>query len=681
MRFDNRPIQATVVFFMMCFSFLRQRFVVAFVFPLLFLSFFIPVRSLQAEDDLSALFDQSDAHGDIEQLLFELQQLRLRKIPVNTATLEDLLLIPFLTQDDAQKVIGYREKKRQISSLAELENAIGAETARKVAPFLSFRQVLMRRVLERAGFRGSWNSRYFSEIPERKGLINGAYNGRSYKMYNRISASYGGVTANGVVENDIGEADLDDFASFSIAYGGPDVVERMILGGYTLSFGEGLLFGQSRYFSKGVDPLGVKLSGRRLKAYASGAENGFLQGAAGTFDLHPLSVTAFYSSNRIDASIEDGIVTTIRTSGYHRTESEIEHKDNVTEQVAGINLRYGFDTALAAGTVGGTLARYRYSVPLEDDGGVAGRHGIGGLEADLQIKRVNVFGEAAVTGNGESVSWIGGAGFSLMPGVKAVLAVRDYDSAYFSPFAGAFAERADDAANEEGYYAGVEADILKNLHVGAYYDVFRFPELGSHYRLPSTGDEAKLFLSWRQSPFLKAELLFMNQYKEEEKRLEDGSGMEYYQPVPFSTNRVRLDLITKPFRSLRLKTRGELKFVEGAWPDGEVQSDGWLVYQQANLKTGPFSLKARYTLFETDDFDSAVYVYEDDLPLVFTLKSYYGKGQAFFAVLSWDVLKQFELNARFAKTWYDDRDTYSSGNNERDTSAPASYHLGCALRF
>ncbi len=666
---------------MMYFCFVRQLLVVAFVFPLLLLFSWYPFKSLLAEDDLSVLLDQGDSHGDIEQLLFELQQLKLRKIPVNTAAVEDLLLIPFLSRDDAKRIVEYRKKNRHIPGLAELEQAIGAETAGKVAPFLSFRQVLLKQQPEKAVFRGSWYSRYFREIPERKGLASGAYDERNFKLYNRFSSSWGGLIINGIVENDIGEADLADFASFSIGYGGQGPIERMILGGYSLSFGEGLLFGQSRYFSKGVDPLGVKLSGRRVKAYASGAESGFLQGVAGTFDLHPLSVTTFYSSNRIDASIRDGIVTTVRTSGYHRTESEVEHKDNVGEQVAGINLLYSFDTAVTTGSIGGTLARYRYSVPLEDDGGVAGWHGIGGLEADLQIKMVNLFGEVAVTRNGESISWIGGAGFPLKPGLKAVLVVRDYDRAYFSPFAGAFAERADDAANEEGYYAGVEADILKNLHVAAYYDVFRFPELGSRYSLPSTGDEAKLFVNWKQSPFLTAELLLMNQYKEEEKRLEDGTGMEYYQPVPFSTNRLRLDLIMKPFRSLHLKTRGEFKVVEGAWPDGETRSEGWLLYQQAALKTGPLAIKARYTLFETDDFDSAVYVYEDDLPLVFTLKSYYGKGQAFFAVLSWDILKQFELNARFAKTWYDDRDTYSSGNNERDTSAPATYHLGCALRF
>ncbi len=655
---------------------------VAALFFLVFcgISFSCPFPAV-ADDDIQALFDQSDMPGDIEQLLLELQQLKHRKIPINTATVEDLLLIPFLSADDARSIIAFRETEGPLRSPEQLETIIGVETARRVTHFLSFEPLTPEKPEKKAKINGRWYGRYFSEIPERSGVSSGKYQGDNYKLYNRLSVGYGGVSINGVVENDIGEPEIDDFTSFSIAYDGSGSVERFIIGDYVVNFGQGLLFGQSRYFSKGVDPLGVKLTGRRLKAYASSAENGFMQGAATSVNLESFTVTAFYSSNKVDASVNDGEVTTIRTSGYHRTDSEIEHKDNVTEKVLGMNMLYNFRSGETSGTVGGTWARYNYSVPLEDTGGETGWHDMGSIEADLLIGKVNVFAEAALTGKKNKVSWIGGVGFPLTSGIQTVMAVRDYHNIFFSPFAGAFGERADDAANEEGYYIGIEADILKNLHVGAYYDIFRFPELSSRYKLPSTGDESKIFLTWEQSPFLTAEMLLQKQYKEEVKKLFDPKGLEYYMPVPFTSNRVRLDLIGKVSRMLTLRTRGEIKFVEGEYPDGDERSDGWLFYQQAVLKKGPLAFKARYTQFHTDDYDSAVYVYENDLPLVFTLKSYYGEGRAFFALLSYDLWKNFELTARYAKTWYDDRDSYGSGNDERDTNAPASYHLGCALRF
>ena len=90
---------------------------------------------------------------------------------------------------------------------------------------------------------------------------------------------------------------------------------------------------------------------------------------------------------------------------------------------------------------------------------------------------------------------------------------------------------------------------------------------------------------------------------------------------------------------------------------------------------------ARYSRFHTENYDSAIYVYENDLPLVFNLKSYYGRGEAFFAVLGLELMKNFDLSARYEKAWYANREAYGSGNDLRPTSSPSSWHLGCALRF
>ncbi len=655
------------------------------VAALLFLSipFFSSLSSAQdgPAGAVESLFDQSDMPGDVEQLLQELGELRRRKIPVNTATPGDLLQLPFLSAGEAEAIVDFRERRGPISSLKELREAVGAETAERIAPFLRFDLLEPKAPPKKNTFGGSWYGRYFREIPEREGITEGKYAGENYKLYNRLTVGIGDVEVKGVMEKDIGEPDIDDFSSLSVAYAGEGFVRELIAGNYTVNAGQGLLFGQSRYLSKGVDPLGVKLPGRLLKPYASSAENGFMQGAAATVANGPFRLTAFYSDNRIDASTDDGTVTTIRTSGYHRTESEIEHHDNVSERVAGLNVRYAVDAGAVSGIVGGTWAGYRYGMPLEENDGEEGWKNMAGVEADLLVGRVNLFGEAAFAGRDGELSWICGAGFPLSPDIRTVLAVRDYHPRFFSPFAGAFAERADDGANEEGYYVGIEARLSKAFRLSAYYDVFRFPELSRYYGLSSTGDEAKVFLSWRQSPSLTLELLLQNQYKEESRKLSDDSGLQYYTPVPFVSNRARLDLLAKLDKDLTLKTRGEIKLVEGEYPDNTEHSKGWLVYEQASWRTGSLSLVARYSRFHTENYDSAIYVYENDLPLVFNLKSYYGRGEAFFALLGLEIMKNFDLSARYEKAWYANREAYGSGNDLRPTSSPSSWHLGCALRF
>jgi hypothetical protein len=105
------------------------------------------------------------------------------------------------------------------------------------------------------------------------------------------------------------------------------------------------------------------------------------------------------------------------------------------------------------------------------------------------------------------------------------------------------------------------------------------------------------------------------------------------------------------------------------------------LYQQINLKQGPFTLKTRLARFDTDSYDAALYAYEDDLPLVYTLNAYYGRGKAWFILLDFEPVKNFNLTAKYETTWYDDRDVYSSGNDLRNTSSPGSFHVGCMLKF
>ncbi len=106
---------------------------------------------------------------------------------------------------------------------------------------------------------------------------------------------------------------------------------------------------------------------------------------------------------------------------------------------------------------------------------------------------------------------------------------------------------------------------------------------------------------------------------------------------------------------------------------------GWLFYQQAGYTAGKFALKGRFTVFNTEDYDAALYAYEDDLPLTSSLGMYDGRGKSLFVVATWQLLPQMKLGARYETTWYSDREVYSSGNDERATSAPGSFHLGCFL--
>lgn len=647
------------------------------------IAMFFPAASYGL-DPVDELLDRSEQEGNGEELVELLHELRNRPVPVNTATERELLRLPLLSAGEASKIVEWRNSKGLFASPEELSLVIGPGSADRISPYLSFD--LPRATpgkSRRDGFQGSLYGRFFQETPPRKGIQTGKYEGENRRLFSRIEASMSNFGASFVQESDIGEPDAGDFLSFSLHADRIGIMTRAVAGNYRISFGQGLLFGQGRYFSKGTDPVdGVMLFSSSVRPYTSSSEDNFLQGAAVTLNPGPFELTAFASGNRLDATIADGVATSVSTEGYHRTASEQARKDTLPLETEGMNLRCLYrGEALDAG-VGVTLMRYRYGKPVDwlSDGGQE-RNG-GSVEASLLYGAVQVFGEAAFSSRPDAVSWICGLQAKLGKGIDGVASLRRYAVDYFSPFAGAFAERGDDGSNEEGCYLGISAKVQRNLELGVSYDMFRFPELRSTYPLPSSGHDARLNVTWKQSPSMVWSGLYQHRQKEEALiQQEDGGWLEYVMPVPKTTNRVQLNLELKASSMFSFKTRGEYKSVESRFASGKETDRGWLLYWQLKSKMGRFALSSRYTRFSTDSFDAAVYVYEDDLPQVYSLGSFSGRGQAMFVLASYEPLSNFRLTAKYETTWYADRDFAGSGNDLRATSSPGSFNLGAMWKF
>ena len=79
-----------------------------------------------------------------------------------------------------------------------------------------------------------------------------------------------------------------------------------------------------------------------LRAHSSRSSDGYLQGAAATVRIaRGLTATGFISNRAMDATLnKDGSAATIVTSGYHRTETELEKKNNLKNMTFGGNVRY-----------------------------------------------------------------------------------------------------------------------------------------------------------------------------------------------------------------------------------------------------------------------------------------------------------------------------------------------------
>ncbi len=658
------------------------RRVMAFVF---FVASLIssPCAHAAETGDLQDLLNNAESESTIEQLLDLVDRLKSSKIVINEADVDDLCQLPWLKRADAEAIIIHRRDKGPILSLQELELIIGKEKTASIAPYILLsKESTFRRAPDAKAVvvDGSLYSRLFWETPPRKGILDGSYAGENYKLYNRLQLSAPHLKASLVQEKDIGEPDVADFSAISLNAYDLGHLKSLVLGNYKLNLAQGLLSGQGRYFSKGSDPAGsVRLPSKQLLPSASSTESGFLQGAAATLKLDPFEVTLFYSSDNRDAVInDDGVITSFSTSGYHRNELEISRKDNVTEIISGANLLYRYQAGLFSGRAGGSVLNYKYPLPLDDH--YPSSATLYSLESDLSVGHVSLFGEAAFSTRIADASWMAGVEYEILQGLSTVAAIRRYGDGYASPFAGAFAERGSDASNERGYYVGLNAKISKRLSVAAYYDLFTFPQLGTNFSYPSSGNDSRLIITWKQSPLFTWNLQFQHKYREEEFN-KGTSDNPLWVALPQISDRCRLDCDVALSRNVQLRSRGEVKKVVKEYPAGDQQFYGWMAYQQAGYTVKKFGIKGRMTVFNTEDYDAALYAYEDDLPLTSSLGMYNGRGKSLFLVATWQALPQMKLGARYEVTWYSDRKVYSSSHDERATSAPGSFHLGCFFAF
>ena len=71
----------------------------------------------------------------------------------------------------------------------------------------------------------------------------------------------------------------------------------------------------------------------------------------------------------------------------------------------------------------------------------------------------------------------------------------------------------------------------------------------------------------------------------------------------------------------------------------------------------PVSLWARYCIFNTDDWESRIYTYENDLLQSFSIPALSGKGTRSYLMAKWEIGKMAELRIRYSVT------ALESGNN------------------
>jgi hypothetical protein len=467
-------------------------------------------------------------------------------------------------------------------------------------------------------------------------------------------------------------------------------LETLVLGDFTVEYGQGAALWQGLTFGKGRNPVSPLVrSGRGIVPFQSATENRFFRGAAATVAVTPvLSVSGFASRRHRDATIDSSGASpaqrpfparTLSTGGRHRTPSEIRRKGTFGKTTVGGAVEYR--TGLLH--LGVTGHQSWFDRPLrpppdrpDERFAVSGTQtGMISAFGNAFLDPYTLFGEVARAPTG-AYGAVAGATLDHRAGVQAILLGRRFQKNFRGLYNSAIGESAS-TQNEIGVYTGLRLRVAERWRIGTYVDQYRFPWLQFNVPRPTSGLDARLVVEYDPRPWLSSYVQLRAEREEAaterpgpESRLLGAVRPEHRQSARWHTEYAFSEAFT-------VRTRIQLSRYAAGSTD---PSHGVLLSQGVRLQpTESLQLDARLAFFDTDGYESRIYAYEHDLLYSFSVPVLFDRGRRSYLLAQYEPTSNLTVEAKYGVTWYPHRQTIGSGLNE--TEGNRSRELRLQLRW
>lgn len=626
---------------------------------------------------------------------------------LNTATKEELESLNLLSPFQISSFTKYRIQKGDFLTVYELRSIEGFDlmTIQNIIPFIDAQpsskqdnfnlkrslkfgnhevMALWGKVLEeQEGYKPadsttSPNSRYMGD-PNR------LYFRYRFKYANKLSF---GVTA----DKDPGEEFFTgsnpngfDFYSAHLFAANIGIVKQVAVGDFHAQFGQGLTFWSGFSYRKTADAMNVVRYGRKLSPYASRNENNFLRGAGTTIQIKDFELTAFYSNKGIDANLadadtlnaEDRAFTSFQNSGLHRTPSEIADKKAINEEIIGANLSWS-KKAVKLGT---RVVNSKYGTQFDGNQQLYQKFQLdtnqwynAGLDANILLRNLNLFGEASMSSNG-GWAYIAGALIQLDDRFSVSIINRNFQPNYLGIYANSFGERSDNN-NEKGLYVGAKADIANGVVLTGYVDKYQFDWLSFRADGPLSGLDYMLRLQWQ----INRPLSVYTRFRKETQTQNANIDQTINSLTNVSRSYLRFHLTYLVSAQFKINSRVELS--QSEYP-GAPNGSGFVVYQDFQYKFMDYksTLTGRVAIFDIDDYNARIYAYENDVLYYFSVPAFYKRGARGFLVYHYKPNRKIEFWAKISRTFLSHENTIGSGTELIEGPNKTEVRVQMRLKF
>lgn len=625
------------------------------------------------------------------ELYIELEDLSNHPFNINTITKEQLEQLPFLSDRMVENILYYIYKYGPMLTKNELLGIEGMDRQTRhflqdfiyIGPssdeekWLSAKNVmkygqhqLLTRVdiplNKKAGY-ADYDEETLMKYPNRK------YAGSSLYNHVRYTFGYGNKIAVGVnMEKDSGEPFFSkynrkgyDFYSGYVLLQGIKHLKTGVLGHYKANFGYGLTLNTGAFFGGKYNmDVSVHRFGRGFSPHSSMNESSYLQGAAFTHKISAnWEISALYSYKMMDARVEDMFIRSFKTDGYHRTQSDMEKKNTVSNQLVGSNIAYKNDKFEILSTLVYTHFNKLLN-PDEKPYNIYYPRGKDFFNAGVSYKvfmnRFILSGETAFDKSGK-IATLHILSYSPSVNTSLFFINRYFDKKYQAIYADSpFCESAK-LQNEVGTYIGLNANLLdRKLRLNGYCDIFHF--FHRRYKVDKEHTSGVGIVGEvSYSPVSPLSMLIKYSMKNKAENHVESDKEKYV--LPYVKHRLSYQLNYSPAKQVLLKAG--VQYIRSGF-NGREQSNGLLC--NGTLRFSHEDVPVRASLlaawFKTDDYASRIYMYEPGLSYAFSMPSFYGKGCRYALNLQYAYKNRVVLQGKWGYTRYADRDKIGTGTEE-----------------
>ncbi len=645
-----------------------------------------------------------DASTEDDSYLQQMQDLLKHPINLNTAQLEELFQLRILSSIQIQQFFIYRKLIGKFIDIYELQAIPSWDviTIQKIKPFIFIgEKIEVKNSLKERLNNGEHTIllRASQVLEKSKGhLINGAsatnfYPGSPQKYFFRYRYNYKNILQYGIVaDKDAGEQFFKgkqkqgfDFYSGHFALKNLGVIHSLVIGDYTVNLGQGLIQWQNLAFKKSADVMNIKRESTVIRPYNSAGEINFHRGLGLTLKRNKLMLTSFVSYKKIDANFvadtsqnQMDYVSSLQTSGYHRTKSEIEDKGIQKQFSFGGNMSYQFQKL----KIGINGIHYFFKLPLIKSTQPYNKYALSGksfgdysIDYNLSFKNLHLFGELAISSTNK-LALVNGLLVSVSSFADVSILYRNISKAYQSLYSNAFTENTN-PSNENGLYTGISIRPNQAWKIDAYTDFYKFPWLKYRVDAPSNGSDYFVQATFKPNK----EFEIYTRYHAEKKSINRNvENLPFSELVEQPRKNWRTQISYKIDQAITLRSRTEV-----IWFDkrGTTAENGFLLFFDALYRPllKPYSGGIRVQYFETDGYNSRIYAYENDVLYYFSIPVFYDKGLRYYININYDLSKKLSFWIKYAQTLYKGKNIIGTGLDEIKGSKKSELRMQLLLRF